>query len=81
MFRTLLLMLLMLVERSLEHGRMMEPPSRASAWRVGFPTPRVHSAAGITTKKQQLYLREHAKIAFLAEAIAKASTPLGFEGI
>jgi len=26
---------------SVEHGRMLEPPSRASAWRVGFPTPKV----------------------------------------
>lgn len=25
---------------SYEHGRMLEPPSRSSAWRVGFPTPR-----------------------------------------
>ena len=24
---------------SLEHARLMEPPSRASMWRLGFPTP------------------------------------------
>lgn len=25
---------------SSQHGRMMEPPSRSSMWRVGFPTPK-----------------------------------------
>ena len=24
---------------SIEHARLMEPPSRASMWRLGFPTP------------------------------------------
>ena len=24
---------------SLQHARLMEPPSRASMWRLGFPTP------------------------------------------
>jgi len=33
-------LVVLLPSPSLEHGRMMEPPSRASAWRVGFPTPR-----------------------------------------
>jgi len=28
------------VKFSDQHGRMMEPPSRASMWRVGFPTPK-----------------------------------------
>jgi len=35
-----LLCLSRLLTSSLQHGRMMEPPSRASMWRVGFPTPK-----------------------------------------
>ncbi len=29
-----------LVKDSLQHARLMEPPSRASMWRLGFPTPK-----------------------------------------
>jgi len=28
------------ISYSEQHGRMMEPPSRSSMWRVGFPTPK-----------------------------------------
>lgn len=34
-----LIMLLMVVGGTWAHGRLMEPPSRASAWRLGFETP------------------------------------------
>ncbi|XP_042860647.1 uncharacterized protein LOC122246257 [Penaeus japonicus] len=34
-----LIMLLMAVVGTWAHGRLMEPPSRASAWRLGFGTP------------------------------------------
>ena len=27
------------IRPSIEHARLMEPPSRASMWRLGFPTP------------------------------------------
>jgi hypothetical protein len=36
-----LVVLALAARPSLQHGRMMEPPSRASMWRVGFPTPKV----------------------------------------
>ena len=29
-----------LIRLSYQHARLMEPPSRASMWRVGFPTPK-----------------------------------------
>ena len=29
-----------LIQDSLQHARLMEPPSRASMWRLGFPTPK-----------------------------------------
>ena len=35
------LFLFCLVSLSEQHARLMEPPSRASMWRVGFPTPKV----------------------------------------
>ena len=28
------------IRSSLQHARLMEPPSRASMWRLGFPTPK-----------------------------------------
>ena len=31
---------LALIKLSYQHARLMEPPSRASMWRVGFPTPK-----------------------------------------
>ena len=34
------LILCVMVRPSFQHGRLMEPPSRASMWRLGFPTPR-----------------------------------------
>ncbi|XP_037796379.1 uncharacterized protein LOC119591704 [Penaeus monodon] len=34
-----LTLLLMVVGGTWSHGRLMEPPSRASAWRLGFETP------------------------------------------
>ena len=35
-----IILLVFAVKSSLQHARLMEPPSRASMWRVGFPTPR-----------------------------------------
>ena len=37
--RSVLIVLLMHVMPSSEHARLMEPPSRASMWRLGYPTP------------------------------------------
>ena len=35
-----IILLVFAVKSSLQHARLMEPPSRASMRRVGFPTPR-----------------------------------------
>ena len=35
-----MLLLSLQIAPSHEHARLMEPPSRASMWRVGFPTPK-----------------------------------------
>ena len=35
-----IILLVFAVKSSFQHARLMEPPSRASMWRVGFPTPR-----------------------------------------
>ena len=36
----LVLIVLIVTSRTVEgHGRLLEPPSRASAWRLGFATP------------------------------------------
>ena len=35
-----ILLLSIFVSLSEQHARLMEPPSRASMWRVGFPTPK-----------------------------------------
>ena len=37
---SLVLVLLFLLDHVHGHARLLEPPSRASAWRVGFPTPK-----------------------------------------
>ena len=34
-----LLVTLAFVSLSEQHARLMEPPSRASMWRLGYPTP------------------------------------------
>ena len=34
------------VNRSSQHAKMMEPPSRSSMWRLGFPTPKDQVKAG-----------------------------------
>ena len=36
----LLLLLLVSVRLSDQHARLLEPPSRASMWRLGYPTPK-----------------------------------------
>jgi hypothetical protein len=35
-----MLIWMVLLRPSYQHARLMEPPSRASMWRVGFPTPK-----------------------------------------
>ncbi|XP_027204252.2 uncharacterized protein LOC113797978 [Dermatophagoides pteronyssinus] len=37
-FIEIMIITLMLVSKSYQHGKMMEPPARNSAWRAGFPT-------------------------------------------
>jgi Lytic polysaccharide mono-oxygenase, cellulose-degrading len=36
---SLILLLPALIQLASGHGRLIQPPSRASAWRFGFPTP------------------------------------------
>jgi hypothetical protein len=31
---------LLIAHHAYGHGRLIDPPSRASAWRFGFPTPK-----------------------------------------
>lgn len=35
----LILLVIIQIQQSESHGRLIEPPSRASAWRYGFNTP------------------------------------------
>lgn len=37
-FIEIMIITLMLATKSYQHGKMMEPPARNSAWRAGFPT-------------------------------------------
>jgi hypothetical protein len=39
LFVALVFILPALIQLSSSHGRFIQPPSRASAWRFGFPTP------------------------------------------
>lgn len=36
---SLLIFLLLILKEADSHGRLLEPPSRASMWRLGYPTP------------------------------------------
>lgn len=65
---------------SSQHGRMMEPPSRASMWRVGFPTPKVFKADIFPSKrkyKHLISLRTRTTTPSTAEVLECSTTTTG----
>ena len=56
-FQIVLLSLSMLVSDVSGHGYLIEPPSRASAWRFGFGTPANYNDMESNCGGQQVYTR------------------------